>query len=317
MVKKVPIPRVVLISSLVAESKFEAFPTNPEMSSAIPFCASRVTCFVIVRDSLPMERIKRMITPVRSVKSPITNKPADIANNKLGKVVINYSFSIVPMVQGVCQDLIASPIDESSSSRYNVACIYVAAHMVAPFFCRRFLMSKQETNSQSPENLVAGTVYVSQTLSDSLEAESIYLKNVSLQTLTAEKVDMENGAVKDLESQSVVMKKSAAGAITTDTLTTTESAIGLARVQNAKFIDTESAILFSGDVETENLDTGLLVARKVRGDRIHTGVLLAREVEGSVESAVDTPRALLIGLVTGLVTGLVMVAGRLFFGRQV
>jgi len=74
-------------------------------------------------------------------------------------------------------------------------------------------------------------------------------------------------------------------------------------------------IAYNRCAELDGAQAGLLVSREVNGEVIRAGVLLAGRVEGSVETILDTPRALLAGLASGVAVGLVLWVGSLLKQR--
>jgi hypothetical protein len=60
----------------------------------------------------------------------------------------------------------------------------------------------------------------------------------------------------------------------------------------------------------------VLVAQQVQTSSVRTGVLLASKVEGNVDTFLDTPRALLVGLTAGAAMGLVVFALNLVAGKK-
>jgi hypothetical protein len=66
----------------------------------------------------------------------------------------------------------------------------------------------------------------------------------------------------------------------------------------------------------DNVQSGLIVSREINAGTIKTGVLLTGNVQGNVETAIDTPRALLLGIASGVAMGMVFFLLRLLFGRK-
>jgi hypothetical protein len=60
----------------------------------------------------------------------------------------------------------------------------------------------------------------------------------------------------------------------------------------------------------------VVIARQVQSAGTRTAILLAGKVEGSVETALDTPRALLAGLTAGVAVGLVLFVGKLLSRKR-
>ncbi|MEJ2709589.1 MAG: hypothetical protein P8074_18405 [Anaerolineales bacterium] len=61
---------------------------------------------------------------------------------------------------------------------------------------------------------------------------------------------------------------------------------------------------------------GLVVSQQVRAEQVRSTILLAGQVNGTVETVLDTPRALLAGLASGVAVGLVLLAGNLLSRKE-
>jgi hypothetical protein len=61
---------------------------------------------------------------------------------------------------------------------------------------------------------------------------------------------------------------------------------------------------------------GVMVARDIQAGSIRTGILLAGRVDGQIETVLDTPRTVLLGLAVGAAMGMVVLLGNILSRRR-
>jgi hypothetical protein len=84
----------------------------------------------------------------------------------------------------------------------------------------------------------------------------------------------------------------------------------------AEEVEVRQAFVYHVKSETCSVDSSMVVAQQVQATSVRTGVLLASKVEGDVETLLDTPRALLVGVAAGVAMGLVIFAMNLISGKK-
>lgn len=134
--------------------------------------------------------------------------------------------------------------------------------------------------------------------------------------IQATHVNVSDGGVKQIIAQEVNFRDGGIQYVEAGSLKFENGGIGIARAEGIQFSNGGIGILFANRAELgENAQASLLLAREARGS-IKTALLLTGKVEGEVQTALDTPRALLFGAAVGAVIGLFLVLGQLLAKRN-
>lgn len=175
------------------------------------------------------------------------------------------------------------------------------------------------TNPDNPKDDVAAqedeilgeAVNLTNSTVDKVQAELVRINQSSVSQILANEVEFRQGAVNRIEAQKVDFDSGAVFMVEADTFTLSEGAVVAARSNNLVVNEGSVNALYSGAAELHHAKAGLLAARQVRGENLQTTILLTGKVEGQVKTVLDTPRAVLAGLVAGVAAGMVIFAGKL------
>lgn len=181
-------------------------------------------------------------------------------------------------------------------------------------------MSEQPAAADSPEKgldpAARNSFTVDRIPADEINAEAVEIRNSSVQSVSASDLEIHQSAVNRIDGGSVWLRQSAAGAVTGDQVHVRESAVGVARSQDVAL----NGVVGIGIAESMHIEDGgaaVLLSNEIRGESIRSAILLANQVEGEVVTLLDTPRAVLAGMVSGIAVGLVLLVGRLLIrGRR-
>jgi len=165
--------------------------------------------------------------------------------------------------------------------------------------------------------VLAEAVNLTNSSVEKVQAELVRVNQSSVSQIVANEVEFRQGAVNHIEAQKVDFDSGAVLFIDADTLTLSDGAAIAGRSNNLIVNNGSVNTLYTGTAELHDAKVGILAARQVNGKNLQSTILLAGTVEGQVTTTLDTPKAVLAGLVAGIAAGMVIFAGKLLTkGKQ-
>ena len=170
--------------------------------------------------------------------------------------------------------------------------------------------------SEEPSVVMAEAINLNQATVENIQAEQVRMVNSSAVNLVAEEVDVRESFVMRMDGTNINLQESATGVLQGESVTCQESTTGIVQASHAAIDGGAAVFISTGSAEFLNSRAGVVLSRQVSGERLNSIVLLAGKVEGTVETVVDTPRALLAGLAFGATIGTFMLLGSLLSRRK-
>ncbi len=154
---------------------------------------------------------------------------------------------------------------------------------------------------ENRSNLESGVTSLEQTEDNQILADIVNVNETGVGKVLAHEANLQESGVLSLKAQTANLENSVTAVFLAD---------------HAIINDSQSGLVVGDAIELNNSRAGVIVAREASGGPYHTTILLAGRVDGLVETQVDTPRAILIGITAGLGLGLIYLIQRLIFGRK-
>lgn len=151
---------------------------------------------------------------------------------------------------------------------------------------------------------------------ESVKGDSIRIIQSSAKTIEGKSVTIEQGGVGQIRADQVTLHEGGIGMVDADIVAVTNGGVGLVRANEASIIGGGVLGAVSQSVTVKDAQAGLVIAQEIRNGPVKSVVLLAQNVEGPVETVLDTPQAILAGLVSGVAIGLVLTIFNLLIGRR-
>jgi len=161
------------------------------------------------------------------------------------------------------------------------------------------------------DEVLGESVNLTNSTVEKVQAELVRVNQSNVSHIIANEVEFRQGAVNRIEAQKVDFDSGAVLMVEADTFTLSDGTVIAARGNNLIVNDGSVTTLYSGTAELHNAKAGLLAARHVKGENLQTTILVTGKVDGQVTAVLDTPRAVLAGLVAGIAAGMVIFAGKL------
>jgi len=162
----------------------------------------------------------------------------------------------------------------------------------------------------------AETINLSQASVGTIEAELVRMSQSSAGQINATEVEVRQSISLQVEAENITLHQGGAGMIRSEHLEMSQGGFAIGVANEAVIRDSSVGALYTEHSEVAHSMAGVLVTRQVTGDHNRTVFMLAGRVDGSVETVLDTPRAMLAGLVAGVAVGMVLFVGSLLRDRR-
>jgi hypothetical protein len=173
-----------------------------------------------------------------------------------------------------------------------------------------------ESTIEQADDLAGKVASLTDAKAGTINADQVTMTESMASDISASDVDMAQSLAMRIQSEFVEMSNSGAGLLQANTVVGTNAQIILAQANELNAENASFGIVTSGTAEIVNGRMGLLMAREVHGEAIKSTILLSGKVQGTVETLVDTPRAMLMGLTAGIAIGLVFLVSSLLMKRK-
>ena len=177
-------------------------------------------------------------------------------------------------------------------------------------------IEQNATPIDQAEDLVGETVSLTDSRANRIHANQVELHESMANEISASDVDMAQSLAMRIQSEYVEMSNSGVGLLQANTVVGTNAQVLLAQTHELNAENASLGDVSSGSAEIVNGRIGVLLTREVHGEAIQSTILLSGRVDGPVQTVVDTPRAMLIGLTAGIAIGLVFLVGNLLLKRE-
>jgi hypothetical protein len=167
-----------------------------------------------------------------------------------------------------------------------------------------------EPGNQQAEEVTGEVVSLENVAVEFVKGDLVKAKSAAIGELSATTVELSQTGAQRIDSQTVTVHQGGAGMITADTVDIAQGGVGVVRARDAS-VAGSVGVVAADTADLNGAQAGIVVANNVQGDSMRSFVLLASQVDGNVETVLDTPRAILSGLVAGVAMGLVFLVGRL------
>lgn len=174
----------------------------------------------------------------------------------------------------------------------------------------------EDANQDEHLNVTAEAVNVAETSVGKVVADLVRINSSYADQITASEIEMRQSAARVVKTDDCLMNSSAAVSVQATTIKAEQCAIGMAEAEQTSLYESPAALVRAQTVQVDQSKIGIVIAQEVKGSTIQTGILLTRNVNGYVQTFLDTPRALLTGIVAGVVTGLVLFGLRIVSGKE-
>jgi len=151
---------------------------------------------------------------------------------------------------------------------------------------------------------------------ESVKGDSIHLSQSSAKTVEGNDITIEQGGVGQVHADKITLHEGGVGMVDANIVAVTNGAVGLLRANEASIVGGGVFGTISQSMTVKDAQAGLIVARDIQGGPVKSVILIAQNVEGPVETVLDTPQAILTGLVSGIAIGLVLTVFNLLIGRR-
>lgn len=159
-------------------------------------------------------------------------------------------------------------------------------------------------------------VNLTETSVNKIQAELVRMVDSSAQSITASEVEIRQGGAGTIESDRVAIHQGFVARMDADQVDVSSGAVGIVDTNQAVLNDSKVLLMSAGSAELHNTCMGVVFAQQLQGESIQTSFLVSKQVEGSVNTILDTPRAILAGLTAGIAFGLVYLVGSLLVRRR-
>jgi hypothetical protein len=119
-----------------------------------------------------------------------------------------------------------------------------------------------------------------------------------------------------IQSEYVEMSNSGVGMVQANTVVGTNTQVILVQATELNVENASLGVALAGAADVVNGRVGLLMAKELHGEAIQSTILLSGKIDGDVQTVLDTPRAMLVGLTAGVAIGLVFLVGSLLMKRR-
>jgi predicted ATP-dependent endonuclease of OLD family len=181
------------------------------------------------------------------------------------------------------------------------------------------LNSKDAQNmavQQTHEELSAEAVNLSETSVNQIQAETVRMHNSAAGAITADEIEANQSLIQQIQATQVDLRSSLVALVSSNEGRVSNGGIVALRTSQLESTNCAIGIAVAEEARISQLQSGGVIATKVHADSIRSAIILANQIDGSVETLLDTPRAILAGLTAGVAIGLVMLVGRLALGRN-
>jgi hypothetical protein len=176
--------------------------------------------------------------------------------------------------------------------------------------------AQSESSADPTADIVGQTINLLEARANMIDAEQVTMSESMANEIAATQLEMAQSLAVRIHSDRVEMNNSGVGLLQANSVQATNAQALLAQINELKVENGSFGVVSAGTAEIINGRTALLMSREVHGEAIRSGVLLAGKIEGSVETLIDTPRAMLAGLTAGVAIGLVLLLGNLLLRRK-
>jgi len=178
------------------------------------------------------------------------------------------------------------------------------------------LFEQGATPADQPDDMVGEAVTLTESKTNTIKADQVAMAESMASEISANDVDMTQSLAMRIQSEYVELSNSGVGLLQANTVVATNAQVLVAQTNQLNAENASLGVVSAGTAEIVNGRTGLLMARELHGEAIQSTVLLAGRVDGNVETVLDTPRAMLVGLTAGIAIGLVLLLGNLLLKRK-
>jgi hypothetical protein len=168
-----------------------------------------------------------------------------------------------------------------------------------------------EATDRTPE-----AVNLSQTQVECIEAELVRASQSGIGKVNATEVEIRQGGAIGVDAEKVSIVQGGILMTQSDQLDISQGGLGVANVGDVTFNNSQVGAVFSDTANLNEATANLLVTRRVYGGPVRSTILLAGQVDGPVETMLDTPRALLVGIAAGMSMGLLLFLGNILTGKN-
>lgn len=178
------------------------------------------------------------------------------------------------------------------------------------------MTERTETGETSPRAERAETVNLSQTSLEKVEADLVRMSQSGAGQIQAGEVEIRQGGAGQIRADQVSANQALIGMVEAGTVNLSHSPLAMAKCWEIHVKESPIVASFSENARLEDVQANLIVARRIEGGPVRSIVLLAGKVDGPVETVLDTPRAMLAGLMAGVGAGMVIFVAKLLTRRK-
>jgi hypothetical protein len=177
-------------------------------------------------------------------------------------------------------------------------------------------MEQGATPADAGADLEGETISMTDSKVNNINADQITLSESMARNISAKDVDMAQSLAMRIQSEYVEMNNSGAGLVQANTVVGTNTQVMLAQANELNVENASLGVALAGTADVVNGRVGLLMTRELHGEAIQSTILLSGRVDGDVQTVLDTPRAMLVGLTAGIAIGLVFLISSLLLKRK-
>ena len=175
---------------------------------------------------------------------------------------------------------------------------------------------EKATPADQPDDLVDEAVRLTESKANTINADQVTMAESMASEINAREVDMAQSLAMRIQSDTVELNNSGVGLLQANTVAATNAQVMVAQINQLNAENVSLGVVSAGTAEIVNGHTGVLMTRELHGEAIRSTVLLAGKVDGNVETVLDTPRAMLVGLTAGIAIGLVFLVSNVLLRRK-
>jgi hypothetical protein len=166
------------------------------------------------------------------------------------------------------------------------------------------------------EDLQGDVISMTDSRANIINADQVTLSESMASEIAANNVDMAQSLAMRIQGEYVEMNNSGVGLVQANTVVGTNAQVMLAQTNELNIENASLGVALAGTADVVNGRIGLLMTRELHGEAIQSTILLSGKVDGDVQTVLDTPRAMLVGLTAGVAIGLVFLVGSLLLKRK-